>query len=221
MKTLSCIYCKGDLKDNARFCRHCSHFQTKWKNWVPHIGGAIALLIFVSSIVSLIIKPARDYYKKITWKDEIEVVYFSSNASVVVGNFGDGDVFLESITYKSFDEYGKGFSMTNVMNMTAEKLKFATYKIVKDIEPRGVVTRTQKFTDNGDKRVLCKIDDPALRRFQDFKIPVLIFPCEAELTYYSLNSKNKRSVDIPCVAYLTEKLVNRANSADAKNRAAD
>ena len=118
----SCKYCKEALHAGAAFCKHCNHFQTNWKNWVPHIGGTIALFVFLSTTLGYIIKPLRDSYKELTWKDSVEVVYFSSNTGVTVKNSGDGDVFLEMMTYQLDDKYKKHYSGALGIFVSAEKI---------------------------------------------------------------------------------------------------
>jgi hypothetical protein len=179
-------------------------------------------LIFIGSIIGYIIKPVRDAYKSLTWKDEIEVVYFSSNVGVTVKNSGDGDVFLESVSYNINEKYKKYYSGATAVFIPAEKDKFTTYRKNRSFIGE-VVKKDQEFEDKAVEPVFCSDNDFAYKTFQSsLKEEMLTFSCEAKLNYYSLNKSVTKSVNIPCVAYLIRKMsANNANSADANSRAAD
>lgn len=201
----SCKYCKEPLNEGATFCKHCNNFQKNWKNWVPHIGGAIALLIFIASILGYIIKPLRDSYIDLTWKDQVEVVYFSSNTGVTVKNSGDGDVFLETVDYQLDDKYKIKYSGAFGVFVSAGKSKFTTYREKRDFIGK-VITKEQKFEEDEVEPIFCSENDPALNIFSSsLKERMLTFSCEAKLNYFSLKRNERKSASIPCVAYLLEK----------------
>ena len=199
----ACVYCKEELKDDAHFCRKCNHYQSRWKNWVPHIGGAIALLVFIGPIFGYIIKPVRDYYKNITWKDRVNVVTFSSNSGVTVKNSGDGEVFLDTVTYRLKDSYL--FGAMEIFS-PVENGKFFTHRNNRSVNGH-VVKKGQLYNKDDVVHVFCSYDDSAFKIFKhSLKEQILTFSCETEINYYSLNDKNRKSVDIPCVSYLLTRM---------------
>ena len=152
----------------------------------------------------------------------IEVVYFSSNSGVTVKNSGDGDVFLEAVTYKLDKKHKKFYSGAMAVFISAEKGKFTTHKN-KSQSFGQIVTKNQEFNDNEVEPVFCSSNDPAFKTFQDsLNEKMLTYSCNAKLDYFSLKRSERKSVVIPCVAYLLKKTsANKANSTDAKNSAAD
>jgi hypothetical protein len=55
--------------------------------------------MFILTALGYIVRPLRDLYKNYTWRDKIEVVSFSSVDGVIIKNSGDGDVFIDSLSY--------------------------------------------------------------------------------------------------------------------------
>ena len=214
-----CIYCKRKIIDGAEFCKYCSHYQIKWKNWIPHIGGTVALIVFFGSLAGYIIKPMRNAYKKITWRDGIEVVSFCSVDGVTIKNSGDGEVFIESVTFKNKKNGSTGAMRVMI---SANNGKFTTFK-KKNRTSGSVIQKGQIFDRNDVVQVFCSDNHTSFRVYKSFlKEEMVIFPCEASLNYYSLVKSEIRSVKIQCVGYLLKKQsANKANAADTKNRAAD
>lgn len=212
-----CIYCREKIIDNAKFCKHCNHYQKTWKNWIPHIGGAIALIVFLGSIGGYVIRPVRDAYKKFLWRDEIEVISFNSKWGITIKNSGDGEVFIESATYRHKGK--KYYSGGKRIRTAAKRGEFTSYRFKSSISGEAI-KHGQKFDENDVIPVFCSENDAEYRIFKSsLKEKLFTIPCEAELNYYSLVKRGIRRVKIPCVGYLFKKeTTDTLNTPNTKNR---
>jgi Flp pilus assembly protein TadD len=202
-----CNYCKEKIYNDAIFCKHCNHYQARWKNWLLHVTAYIALSMFVLTAIGYIVRPLRDLYKNYTWRDKIEVVSFSSVYGVITKNSGDGDVFIDSLSYtKKPDKLKKFFSGGMIIMVTAKNKGFTSYKNKELFSGGTVLTKGEGFTLDEITPVYCSESDGAFRNFKStLNDKMITFSCEAELNYYSLIKNDNRSVKIPCIGYYLRK----------------
>lgn len=193
-----CIYCQEEILDNSKYCKHCNHYQSWWKNWVAHIGGVVALVVVIVSIATYAIKPLRDAYTVYTWRDKVEVVTFHSTKGITVNNSGDGDIFLESVSYKSGEIK---FSGGKPIMMPAKKGEFTSCTF-EGIKEGKVVVMGEKTDKKTTFPVIIDENNFEYKLFKTaLKDRLLTFPCEAELLYRSLIKNKKHTVKISCIGY--------------------
>ena len=86
----------------------------KWQWWLPHLGGIVAILLLVSSLLTITIRFSLDAYRWFLWKDRLEVITFSSIAPQAFLNSGDGEIFISHIDVRG-DVFSQVININNVI----------------------------------------------------------------------------------------------------------
>ena len=120
---MNCIACKSQISNDASLCPICSTYQKQWRNWLPYIGGAVALLTFVLSAAAYMSTTMIKVFKELTWRDEVQIVSFNSNGSSTILNSGYGQVFLLRFLFESTEISYQG---SNQINKKLNKNEFLT-----------------------------------------------------------------------------------------------
>ena len=246
--TTKCIACKTDIKDNAIICPNCQSYQRAWKNQLRFLAVAVGLLAIVSSAATYIWGEVTEWNRQRKWHDSIEVIDFSRSGESSFLNSGDGEIFLSYIHLRAPQN---GWEQTIPINIpirsgqfaivppttsAANKLKEHRYRIGTDLPDAGF-RRYLHATALWDDCVFFDVHYESGPVFQQIKRDLgdalQTFESTAELHYRSSFQGNWHSLTIPlrgfiylsrhpnCLESLEGLLSNRANSADAKNQAAD
>jgi hypothetical protein len=94
---VQCIECKENISRAASICIHCSSFQKRWKNTLKYIASIIAIVVVTGTFLVWLVSMLPSIRKIICWKDDVRVIGLNSLGSTIVGNFGDGPIFLSHI----------------------------------------------------------------------------------------------------------------------------
>lgn len=94
--TKKCIACQGDIPELATVCPHCSTKQDRRFNLLQNIGAVIGLVSAILAFASYVITSIPTVQQTLFWKDDINVLSYSDR-QVVIGNNGDGDVFVSYV----------------------------------------------------------------------------------------------------------------------------
>lgn len=196
-----CIYCKEEIAENASFCKTCEHYQDIWKNWIPHIGGGIALLTLLGSIAAITIKPFREIYTELTWKDKVELISYSSNEGLTLKNLGSGEIFVQSIYFKS--DYNRE---SKPINIRVAKDNFKYHKWGNSIKSGKVITTDIKLEQTKNDPIFVSNNHYSYLMLREtLEDHLLTFQCNTKLKYYSLHRHEFKEVQAPCVGFYYEK----------------
>lgn len=91
-----CTACAEQIQQEATLCHHCSSYQKKWKNWMPQIGAAIALLTFVASVLL----SASDHIQRIYLGAKISVLSLSPSQFTILNDGGE-EVLVQYLEIRS------------------------------------------------------------------------------------------------------------------------
>lgn len=201
---MECRYCGERISDHATLCRHCSSYQARWKNWVPHIGGAIALITLLASAGVFIISATTSVFENLTWQDEVVVIALDSSKEIVVWNVGDGDVFLESYRIESTEA---AFHQAGPIGAVLEKGQFSNVSVgspVSGVAVGGVDdatwVRVRRGEVDGTTPILYDEDHVHLREMRKHMGGSLrTFRGTAEVSFISARTSNRSVVALPVV----------------------
>jgi len=153
-QTKLCIACQAEIPLKATICSHCSTKQDRRLNFLQNIGAVIGVLTAILAFGSYIISSAPSVRKTLWWRDDINMLSYSDE-HVVIGNNGDGPVFVSYIYIHT--ETQKFFSGEST-NMLINKM----------IEPGQILTfdKTNKFLRGGKKwRVVSNVTDAEWEKY--------------------------------------------------------
>jgi hypothetical protein len=98
--TKKCIACQGDIPELATVCPHCSTKQDRRLNFLQNVGAVIALISAILAFASYVVTSIPTVRQTLFWKDDVNVLSYSDR-HVVIGNNGDGDVFVSYVQIKT------------------------------------------------------------------------------------------------------------------------
>ncbi|HEV2913259.1 MAG TPA: hypothetical protein VGX92_08085 [Pyrinomonadaceae bacterium] len=179
-----------------------------WQWWLPYLGGVVAFLALVGSLITFSISQIIQIYQRVTWKEEVTVISFMSAGEKVFLNSGDGEVFLSHVDIKSA-VYNQGVSVNSIIKPKEFLYKVPGDDIGKSDVVSGVSDRewaeilTKPRTDESFFYAFFFIDDPTLQIFKkSLGERLRTFPASAQLIYYSANGGKKYSKDVPVVGII-------------------
>ena len=91
--TKRCIACQAEIPSLATVCSHCSTKQDRRFNFLQNAGAIIGLISAILAFASYIITSIPTVRQTLFWKDDINILSYSDR-HVVIGNNGDGDIFV-------------------------------------------------------------------------------------------------------------------------------
>lgn len=182
--------------------------QSRWKWWLPYLGGIVALAALLSSLLTLI---APKIYHWVTWKEEVVVISFRSVGPQVFWNAGDGDVFLSHIDIKS--QFTSQMIPINQSIKAKEALiipkqpdfDFDHAKLISEVEVSEddwqLFLNKPQF-DRSYYNVFLFKDDPILQLYKNnYGSQFRSYPVSAQLIYYSAHA-GKQSKEVPMVGII-------------------
>jgi hypothetical protein len=89
-----CNACASSIDQRARLCPVCKTWQKGWKNWLPYLGGIIALVSIVGSSAIFMISHLRRAPRPVV---NLAVLDMTDPGTVTVLNTGDVDVVVTDI----------------------------------------------------------------------------------------------------------------------------
>lgn len=92
-----CPSCLSALDERAALCPVCKSHRSRWKNWLPHVGGLLALVTFVLSGLTFIGTTTARYAREARAEDRISIVSLDSSNALVLLNAGDNDAFVTTL----------------------------------------------------------------------------------------------------------------------------
>ena len=117
------------------------------------------MIALVASAATYVTSSAANAWKEYTWKDDVEVAYFTSTESSLIANTGSGDVFVSQI------EVYFGGSIVFFINKHLEKGKFASVETKNESKgddwkfvaaPTGQTVSTEEYLPSANRK--CVID---------------------------------------------------------------
>ncbi len=176
--------------------------QSRWKWWLPYLGGIVALAALLSS-------PLMKIYRRVTWKEEVVVISFRSVGPQAFWNAGDGDVFLSHIDIKS--RFNSEMISINTIIKAKEFLSIPK-KPEFDFDHARLISEVseddwQEFLskpqfDRSYYYVFLFKDDPILQLYQNtLRSQFRSYPVSAQLIYYSAHA-GKQSKEVPMVGII-------------------
>lgn len=128
-KTKQCIACQADIPINATICSTCSTRQNRLYGIVESVGRSVGVLSAILAFASYIISSAPSVRQALWWVDDVNVLSFSDE-TVVIGNNGDGEVFVsyvfieaENGEYNSISPINKPLKVGQIFSVETIKIK--------------------------------------------------------------------------------------------------
>jgi hypothetical protein len=109
--TKSCIACQAEIPAKASICSHCSTRQNRLSNNLQGAGTMVGVISAVLAFASYIISSAPAVRQTLWWTDDVNILAYSDETAVI-GNNGDGEVFVSHILIES-DQYGSSIQEIN------------------------------------------------------------------------------------------------------------
>lgn len=95
-RTKQCIACQAEIPLNASVCSKCSTHQNQLVNIFQSAGRVVGVFSAILAFASYVISSAPAVRQAIAWQDDINVLSYSDER-VVIGNKGDGEVFVSYV----------------------------------------------------------------------------------------------------------------------------
>src|SRR5437879_3192862 len=96
-KPIECIACRSELKAGATVCPVCKANQSSWRNTVTFLAGVVGLIALLASAITYVTSIVISAWNEHAWKDDVEVIYFTSVQNSLIANTGSGGVFVSEI----------------------------------------------------------------------------------------------------------------------------
>lgn len=94
---MKCRHCKQEIPSSAFICHHCGHRQKRWANGLILAAQSAGLIGLISASASFTIPWLSGL---LFHKDEIALIGFPNGRQVMIGNTGDGAVYVSSLSYQ-------------------------------------------------------------------------------------------------------------------------
>ena len=124
---VECIACRSELRPGATICPICKTNQSSWRNAVTFLAGVVGLIALVASAATYAGSGAVALWAEYTWKDDVELIRFSSSEKGLIANTGSGEIFIVEI-----EVYYGGSSKNFNINQSVDKGKLASVEITKN-----------------------------------------------------------------------------------------
>jgi hypothetical protein len=92
-----CIECKENISKGASVCVHCASYQKEWKNRLKYLANIIAVFVVSGTFLLWSFSMLPKVRKILFFKDDVRIVGLSSIGNTVIGNFGDGPIYLSHV----------------------------------------------------------------------------------------------------------------------------
>jgi hypothetical protein len=194
---MDCIACKSDIPEGSIVCKHCNYAQNKWRNWLPHIGTALAVITFVLGGFTYMGEKLVKGIAEWRAKDGVQVVFLDSEGATGIMNTGDKDIvvldidiILNQFKYSTTVSFYKRISPTEFVTVDEtpkEEFEMDKETMVADT-PYSKETYPQCFNKENSYLKGNKVFFPNLKTF----------PATGVLTYYSTIEKKQKTITFDC-----------------------
>jgi len=120
----SCVACKSEIIPGAIICPVCKIYQSGWKSRLQYfaaIAGSITVITGFIALLTYVGATWPEVRKVIFWRDRLEVTSFDSESSIVISNFGDGEIFVSHLVLSSEKPM---FAESRAINISAKAKSF-------------------------------------------------------------------------------------------------
>lgn len=135
-KVKHCIACQAEIPLSATVCSNCSTHQNKLYNIFQSLGASVGVISAILAFASYVISSAPAVRQALWWVDDVNVLAYSDE-NVVIGNNGDGEVFVSHIFIEA--EAG-GLTTIRMINKSLEVGEILTVEIFPVTEMFTVVS---------------------------------------------------------------------------------
>ena len=203
-----------------------SHEKSWWQGWLPYLGGLVAFIALVGSLITFSISKTIEIYHQITWKEKVTVISYRSEGPQVFLNTGDGQVFLSHMHIQSETD-----SMTRTINSIIKPGEFYTLPLQANpnIDRGGLVSgidedqwknllERYRTKEKGSMNpslfmVYYSLDSPALQVYKRrLKETLRTVSATGTLVYFSANEGKRFEQTLP----LEGTLVMKPETTDTK-----
>lgn len=199
-----CSACLKPIEDGASKCHECGSFQRPWRNWLPTVATVLAVLAFVGSATAFILATATDVFTRLTWKDEISVIAYSTGGPLVVLNSGSGELFVEHVTMVSSEADYRG---SRLIGEVVAKNSFAKSELKKVLVGSFVQDATDEEWEalkakeiSGVIPYFFSIDHPYLATLKEYLGPRLrTLSADCVVAFRSIVNLSVLEKEFPCV----------------------
>lgn len=176
--------------------------ERSWWKWsLPYLGGLVAFIALIGSLITFSVSKGIEIYRQITWEERVMVISYRSEGPQVFLNAGDGQVFLSHVEIKS-----EADAKVRPVNFIIKPNEFNLLPVQPnpDIDKGSVVTDK---TDDEWKQLLDKyiehekhslhpslftvyysLDSPVLQIYkQVLGSRLRTIPAKAKMVYFSAN----------------------------------
>lgn len=150
-RTKPCIACRAEIPLSASVCSNCSTHQNRLQNMLQSLGASVGVFSAILAFASYVISSAPAVRQALWWEDDVNVLAYSDE-NVVIGNNGDGEVFVSHI-----------FLETEVGGLT-------TIRPVNETIDVGEIITVELFPINGSYSVVSGLTDDEWEEYLDFAI---------------------------------------------------
>lgn len=92
-----CLECANPIAAGARLCAHCGSHQSRWRNEILFASTLVGIASVTVTAIAFLITIWPQVTSVIAWSDDVEVVEFDGLGAIVIGNRGDGPVYVSDV----------------------------------------------------------------------------------------------------------------------------
>jgi hypothetical protein len=194
---MNCIACKSEMPEGAYICKNCQSYQVKWRNWLPHIGTALALVTFILAGFAYIWQSGSKIAADLLVKDRPQIVFLDSEGESGFINAGDRDIILLDIEI-SLKQFRR---TTNVA--VFKRLAPAEFIVVNSggnisYKMDNLTLATEDPNTPGMDIECYNNESSILKANKEFFQSLKTLPATGVLTYYSTIDKKQKTLSIEC-----------------------
>jgi hypothetical protein len=131
-----CIACKNYIPKEANICQGCGSYQNIIKNELKYLANIAAIFAVIGAALAYLINTAPSIKKVLFWNDDIRVISLNTDDKITIGNYGDGDVYLDHLHIHVKSERKNQIHLRKIeINDVLSPGKFLT-KDIKEFEKR-------------------------------------------------------------------------------------
>ena len=120
-----CIECALVIPEAAKICTHCDSHQAPWKNRLKLLSALTGLATVVTAALTYTVTMLPELRKSVAWKDDVEILQFTSRRGLSLRNRGDGAVFVSHLSIVAKRPDGRTLFTNNfTINRQLEKGSF-------------------------------------------------------------------------------------------------